>query len=419
MALPILQNNPIIGETAMRGGAMIANSLANLGASIKDNLEKEALLNEAREAAPYLTSTYKNAFSAFQAGDIGTGYSQLIDAATRYPGNPLINNINKMAIQAGQGMADAVMQREMMGIRYGNRPESLSPSQVDAQFDGTPPSTGEVDVTGELPQEEPDMTMDPTGGVIPGGGMPVGQTQSSPQPTPQQKIASMAPDQRAQASAPALDTNGVSENDFEVYQVPEKLRPFFLGASGIGLPKKSDTSVSESKTVNSRGTYSRSQTKSTSDPKVSKETKENFDAVMKSAGTLNASQGIQKAIKSAGGFQNLQRAEQSGGGYGKEQNAITWPGNEGKPIQVSDEEMKAFDAIQSLPAMASGNGAKFFGISSEKQPPGVRMEAKSVGVPRSIVEALKSNPRDANAIAELKRRFGTDAERIQQQIISR
>lgn len=432
MALPVLQNNPVIGEMAMRGSSSIVDGLANLGASIKENLEKEAILTEAREAAPFLNAAYQNAFSAFRSGDIGEGYGILIDATTKYPTNPLVANLNKMALAAGQSLASSTVDLEIAKARSsGGGNKGLLPSQVDAQFNEADPNGIVPTSTDPNPpdwqenQDNPDNIPLVEDSTQPNSG-PVVQTQKpivndkSQGPTQQQKIAGMDPTKRAQVSSPVLDTEGVSEDAFEVYEVPEDLRPFFLEAKGIGLPKKSETSVSDTKTVNSRGTYSRSQNKSTSDPKVSKETKDNFDAVMKSAGTLKSSQGIQKAIKEAGGFQNLQRAEQTNGAYGKEQNAITWPGNTGKPIQVSDSEMKAFDAIQSLPAMASTSGAKFFGapVKDKSLPVGTKLEAKKVGVPRAVVEALKANPRDANAIAELRKQFGADAERIQMQIVN-
>lgn len=421
MALPILSNNPVIGEMSLASGTRIGENLARLGAQIGQNLEKKAIYEEAQKAAPELNSAYRNAFNLFQSGDTAGGFETLFNVSTKYAGNPLLSKMNEMAFKAGNEMSDAYMQRQMLGYRYGSGggKTQLTPSEVDAQFET------ESDVLNQMPtNDEPDLTREPSGGIIPDADpetgaivndkMPVVQTtrMENKGPTQQQKIASMAPEQRAQASQGAIATDQDSPEGFETFDIPKDLQSFFMGATAIGLPKESTTTTSKTgnRSMSSRGTYSRneSNTETTTDPKVREETKKNFDAITKAAATLKSSEGITKAAKAAGGFQNLQRAAQRTGL--KESNLITWPGNE-KAIAISDAEMKAFDAIQSLPVTASSSGAKFFGVPAKGN-------ANNVQIPRSLVNALKANPRDAQAISQLKEMFGDRADKVLSKIIS-
>ena len=428
MALPVLSVNPVVGNMALESGTRIGSNLARLGAEIGANLEKKAIYEEAQQAAPELNAAYRNAFSLFQSGDTATGFQQLFDVSTKYAGNPILSKMNEMAFRAGNELSTAYLQKEMAGLRFnGTRSPAMTSEEVDAQF--TAPDGQEVDVSAEMPvQDEVDMTAEPTGGLIPESGPviqtqprgPQVQTQPPSKVSSQQQIAAMPPQQRMEASQGVIANDNDMEENFETFTVPEKLRPYFMGASAIGLPKESSTSISGTKNVSSKGTYSRSETETKTSPRVPEETKKNFDAITKAASTLDASAAVQKAIEKAGGFDNLQIAPPKPGL--KETYALTWPGNTGETdkdgktksgdIQISKEDYNAFLAIKSLPVTAAQSGAKFFGTKSSPSSNG------KARVPNEIVKALKANPRDPQAIKYLEENYGENASYLQRQIVS-
>lgn len=407
MALPVLQVNPVVGEMAGRQGAFIGESLARLGQQISKNLEDKAIVEEARAAAPMLDATYRTAFSLIESGDTAGGYSALLGAATKFSSNPILAKINDSAIRAGIGMSDAYLRKAVAEMRAQSSGSSGLPvEQVDAQFDGP---GGQVDV------QETDMPADPEG-LIPGTvpamsskapagtmesetarlGPQVNQATKSGQfPTDQQPLRQ--PVQKVDP-AEAYNTDGVNKDDFNTFEVKEEFRPFLGGASEIGLPVKSTESVSDTKSVSSKGTYSRSQTRTKSDPKVDEETKKNFQSVNNALGVLASSAGIKEAMKATGGdFTKLQRAPQRGGL--RESNAITWEGNAGKPIEISDSEMRAFEGIKAFPQNAATAGVKLFGVGGNKS-------GKKIS--KELAQALRSNPNDDNARRMIAQMYGPE-----------
>lgn len=417
----------------MSSGVRIGDNLARLGREIGDNLEKKAIYDEAQAIAPELNAAYRNAFNLLQSGNTGEGYNQLFSVATKYATNPIVAKMNEMALRAGGELSDAFLRKQIASSRTFASGNGLTPGQVDAQFDGgaqtIPGSENEVDVTGELPTNEPDLTADPTGGVIPNMGgivndkLPKVQTSPSGRmasqsvaPSVQQgqspaQIAALPPQQYAEASQGAIAGEKESQDGFDTFDVPEKLRPYFMGASQIGLPMKSKTSVSDTKNVSSKGTYSRGQTSTKTTPEVDEKIREGWQAMTKAASNLEASAAVQDAIKKSGGFDNLQVAPTKQGLGGKESYALTWPGNSEKAVPISKEDYNSFLAIKSLPVTASQTGAKFFGASSPATANG------KARVPNEIVSALKANPNDPKANQYLKETFGENAGYLRNKII--
>lgn len=403
----------------MSSGIRIGDSLARLGQQIGENLEKKAVYDEAQAIAPELNAAYRNAFNLFQSGKTGEGYNQLFGVATKYATNPIVARMNEMALRAGGELSDAFLRKQIASSRtFSGGGAGLTPNQVDAQFDGDqtgviPGTNPQTEAAQALPNDwgsNPDNpdNIPETNGIIVNDNP---QSNANPQPTPAQ-IAALPPQQYAQASQGAIAGEKDSQDGFDTFNVPEKLRPYFMGASQIGLPMKSKTSVSDTKSVSSKGTYSRGQTSTKSTPEVDEKTREGWQAMTKAASTLDASAPVQEAIKKAGGFDNLQ-VTPGRDARGSETAALTWPNRpkEEKAIPISKEDYNAFLAIKSLPVTASQTGAKFFGASSPATAGG------KARVPNEIISALKANPNDQKANQYLKETFGENAGYLRNKII--
>jgi hypothetical protein len=204
-----------------------------------------------------------------------------------------------------------------------------------------------------LPTEDVAMDQEPSNGTIAG---------TEPQPDPAQQntqFASMDPSQRASETQQVYKINqkqaaeSINGNYHSFKIDPEDQA--YIGGSEVLIPVEGENSTSISEREDSKGNLSATKTTTFGEKKPNKEMQQNFDDSIKGVAILKKSQSVQDAMKAAGGFDKLMIASPKGG-Y-NEKPALTFPGSD-KRYNVSEAEMKAFEAITALPKRLVGkNGS--------------------------------------------------------------
>ena len=406
----------------MADNNILASNLAQLGGQIASTFQNVALQNQYKNSLPAMQQVFQQSMTDFDSGRSGAGFARIMDVAMQNPNNPYIQNMAQMAFKAGQLASDDYFKKQQINLlqqKVSNAAQKTttgtSPTDFISALNGETNLPEEQQIAQQVPSAAAMAgargQQFPFKQVREQAASRLGATEVSPQSTMAQlegelptqlsegagllkpaekekalemkfasnvdRFASMPLDQKI------VEDDGTSltfENEDELSKYASKVKKgskfvpvskaaqlALPGVTGFVIPEEYSKWANKGYTINKKGEVSYTIGKEDVNTPESKKAQEWFNSFNDAAISADSNPKLRKLLSSANGVLNLEwqpvaeeklSAILSKGGKQVKTYQASIRGSKQPPVELTEDEVKTLETLNSKTAAMSVMGAK-------------------------------------------------------------